>query len=581
MPDAATTQCYLAAQYVSLSSPGHGIPPTITPTPSITQTLTPSNTPTASNTPTETLTPTITLTPTETLTPTVTLTPTITNTPTETLTPTVTNTPTQTLVATLTPTPSYRNIHAGDLVGANQSVNCRSANSAQATITRILEKNDRAIVSADPENANGYYWASVRPLGTTVECFVVADYLDVVQAGGGLTPTVSGTVINGGPYKVGDIIQTTSSVNMRTDAGTTNPVVKTISSQTTGTVMAGYKKVGSDDWIQVQFPTGNGWIAARYTKLMVSGTPGGPFAAGERVVITGTVNLRIAPSTTSTSLAQLTAGQQGIALGSQAKVGTTTWVQVEFPAGAGWVSAQYLKKLTAVTPTVGPVASKIWVYVDCTSNPERVLITNNNSQSIRVISIGSIYQPGNSEPFSIGDTIGSNVTLSYSSGSAASGVRKLTSSQIFDDNAGSAEGVIVKTSLGDITATCPAVTSGEKWIEVNLSTQTLTVWRGSTKISSSLVSTGKPGFSTPTGTYYISTKYPSVTMAACVNGECWNTPGVPWAMLFRSGGFYIHGAYWHNDFGKVRSHGCVNLPVPYAEWLYGWTPSGTRVWIHY
>ena len=163
----------------------------------------------------------------------------------------------------------------------------------------------------------------------------------------------------------------------------------------------------------------------------------------------------------------------------------------------------------------------------------------------------------------------------------ASGIRKLTSSQIFDDSAGSAEGVVVKTSLGDITATCPAVTTGEKWIEVNLTTQTLTVWRGSTKISSSLVSTGKPGFTTPTGTFYISTKYPSVTMAACVNGECWNTPGVPWAMLFRSGGFYIHGAYWHNDFGKVRSHGCVNLPVPYAEWLYSWTPSGTRVWIHY
>ena len=330
----------------------------------------------------------------------MTLTPTVTNTPTETLTPSVTSTPTNTLVATLTSTPSYLNIHAGDLVGANQSVNCRSANSAQATITRIMQKNDRAIVSADPVQANGYYWASIRPLGTTVECFVVADYLVIVQAGGGLTPTVSGTVITGGPYKVGDVIQTTTSVNMRTDAGTSNPIVKSISSNTTGTVMSGYKKIGNDDWIQVQFPAGNGWIAAKYTKLVAGSTPGGPFAAGERVVITGTVNLRVAPSTSSTSLAQLKIGDQGIALGSQAKVGSTTWVQVEFPAGAGWISSQYLKKLTAVTPTVGPVASKIWVYVDCTSNPERVLITNNNAQSIRVISIGSIYQPGNSEPVS-------------------------------------------------------------------------------------------------------------------------------------------------------------------------------------
>ena len=415
----------------------------------------------------------------------------------------------------------------------------------------------------------------------SVECFVASQYLDVIQAGGGLTPTVSGTVTTGAPYKVGDTILTTASVNMRTDAGTSNPIVKSISANTTGTVMAGYKKVGSDDWIQVQFPTGNGWVAARYTRLIATSTPGGPFAAGEPVVVTGIVNLRLAPSTTSTALAQLGIGQQGVALGVQSVVGTTTWVQVEFSAGAGWLPSTYLKKLSAVTPTPAPKVSNVWVYIDCTSNPERVLVTNNNSQSIRIISIGSTYQPTSAEPFAIGDSVGSKVTLSYSSGSAASGIRKLTSSQIFSDTAGSSEGVIVKTSLGDITARCPAATTGEKWIEVNLSTQTMTVWRGSTKVSSSLVSTGKPGFSTPSGTFYITTKYTSVTMAACVNGECWNTPGVPWAMLFRSGGFFIHGAYWHNDFGTVRSHGCVNLPVPYAEWLYGWTPSGTRVWIHY
>jgi lipoprotein-anchoring transpeptidase ErfK/SrfK/uncharacterized protein YraI len=445
----------------------------------------------------------------------------------------------------------------------------------------VLAVNDKAIVTADPANANGYYWAKIRPLGTNTECFVVAQYLDVLQAGGGLTPTVSGTATTGGPYKVGDIISTTTTVNLRTDAGTNNPIVRSISSNSTGTVMAGYKKVGTEDWIQVQFSTGNGWIAARYTRLVATSTPGGPFATGEKVVVTTTVNLRLAPSTTSTSLAQLATGQQGIALGTQAIVSGTTWVQVEFPAGVGWVSSAYLKKLTAVTPTVGPSASNVWVYLDCTANPERVIVQNNNSGSIRVISIGSTYQPIAGEPFAVDDTLGSKVTLSYLANSNASGSFRLTSQEIFSNSAGSQEGVVVKTSVGDVTASCPAVTTGEKWIEVNLSTQTMTVWRGSTKISGSLVSTGKPGFSTPTGTFYISTKYTSVTMSGCVNGECWNTPGVPWAMLFRSGGFFIHGAYWHNAFGTVRSHGCVNLPVPYAEWLYGWTPSGTRVWIHY
>lgn len=579
--DAATTQCFLAGKYVNLVEAGYGVPPTITPTPSNTATSTVTSTATATETATTTLTPTVTTTPTETLTPTITLTPTETLTPTVTQTATVTNTPTNTLVATLTSTPTYRNIHVGDIVAANQSINCRTSSSTSGSVVRVLEKNERAVVLADPASTGGYWWSKIRPMGTSSECYVVAQYLDVIQAGGGVTPTVSGTVTTGGPYKVGDIIQTTVTVNLRTGPGTTNPVVKTISSKTTGTVMAGYQKVGNDDWIQVQFPTGNGWIAARYTQLVSGSSPGGPFAAGEKIVVTGPVNLRVAPSTSSTALGQLNTGNQGIALGSQSKVGSTTWVHVEFPLGAGWVSSAYLKKLSAVTPTVGPQASRIAVYLDCTSNPERVLITNTNSQSVKIISIGSIYKPSGAEPFSVGDNIGPNVTLSYLSGSAASGIRKLTSSQIFDDSAGSSEGVVVRTSLGDITANCSAVTSGEKWIEVNLTTQTMTVWRGSTVVSSSLVSTGKPGFNTPTGTFYISTKYPSVTMAACVNGECWNTPGVPWAMLFRAGGFYIHGAYWHNDFGKVRSHGCVNLPVPYAEWLYGWAPSGTRVWIHY
>lgn len=578
-------RCFVVAEQLAIVQVGFGLPTaTATATGTITPTATPSETPTATTTGTATDTPTVTWTPspteTPTETPTLTGSETATSTPTETAT--ATNTPDATETPTVTPTwtPTYKDLHAGDLVAANQSVNCRSGNSTTTTVIRVLNNNDRAVMLADPALANGYYWVKLRPLGTSVDCFVAGNYLTLVQPGYALTPTVVGTVTTG-PFKVGDIVVTTASINLRTDAGTTNPVVTTISSNVQGTVMAGYKKVGSDDWVQVQFPAGNGWTMAKYLKLIASATPGGPFAAGERIVVTSAVNLRTAPGTTNPSLGQLNTGTQGIALGVQAKIGTATWVQVEFPLGGGWVSAEYVKKLSSVTPTTAPSAANIWVYVDCSSNPERVLVTNNNSASIRIISIGSLYQPRSSEPFAIGDTLGSKVTLSYSSNSAASGIRKLTSLEIFDDTVGSQEGVLVKTSLGDVTARCPTAVSGEKWIEVNLSTQTLTVWRGSTRISSSLVSTGKPGFTTPAGTFYISAKYPSVRMAACVNGECWDTPNVPWSMLFRSGGFYIHGAYWHNDFGRVRSHGCVNLPVPYAEWLYSWTPMGTRVWIHY
>ena len=46
-------------------------------------------------------------------------------------------------------------------------------------------------------------------------------------------------------------------------------------------------------------------------------------------------------------------------------------------------------------------------------------------------------------------------------------------------------------------------------------------------------------------------------------------------------GHALHGTYWHNNFGAIMSHGCVNLPMDFAEWLYGWTSIGTRVEIHY
>lgn len=123
--------------------------------------------------------------------------------------------------------------------------------------------------------------------------------------------------------------------------------------------------------------------------------------------------------------------------------------------------------------------------------------------------------------------------------------------------------------------------SGEKWIEVNLTTQYMTVWQGNTVVAETYVSTGRPGFDTPPGTFYINYKLPSETMEGVLGGEYYNVPDVPWVMYFTNVGHAIHGAYWYNNFGQVMSHGCVNLPVDFAAWLYEWTPIGTRVEIHY
>src|SRR5699024_4880602 len=142
-----------------------------------------------------------------------------------------------------------------------------------------------------------------------------------------------------------------------------------ITAGTQGTVLAGSKQANGLEWIKVQFPTASGWLAVKYTKLVSSGgSTTSPFSAGTQLVVVSTANLRVLPGTNAASLGQLQKGQQGYALGAATKIGSTTWVQVEFSIGSGWVSSEYVKKLSAVTPTVGPSASNVWVYLDCTSN---------------------------------------------------------------------------------------------------------------------------------------------------------------------------------------------------------------------
>jgi LysM repeat protein len=121
----------------------------------------------------------------------------------------------------------------------------------------------------------------------------------------------------------------------------------------------------------------------------------------------------------------------------------------------------------------------------------------------------------------------------------------------------------------------PAPTSG-RWIDVNLSTQRLTAYQGSTAVRSTLVSTGLPRTPTPTGQYRVYVKYAATLMS----GPGYYLPNVPYTMYFYRG-YAIHGTYWHSNFGTPMSHGCVNLPTSEAQWLYNWSAVGTLIKIHY
>ncbi len=116
--------------------------------------------------------------------------------------------------------------------------------------------------------------------------------------------------------------------------------------------------------------------------------------------------------------------------------------------------------------------------------------------------------------------------------------------------------------------------SGEKHIFVDLSTQTLTAYQGTTKVFQTLVSTGKWN-RTPTGNFHIWEKLVSTRMAGGEGADAYDLPNVPYVMYFYND-FGLHGAYWHDNFGHTMSHGCVNLRQVDAKTLYDWAdgPSG-------
>ena len=120
-------------------------------------------------------------------------------------------------------------------------------------------------------------------------------------------------------------------------------------------------------------------------------------------------------------------------------------------------------------------------------------------------------------------------------------------------------------------------TQGRKWIDVSILRQTLTAYDGLRPVYTTLVSTGADGLgdpkkthSTVQGAFLIHTKHVTVTMDGDDAGDEFDLRDVPFVQYFTDG-FALHGAYWHDDFGTPRSHGCINLAPIDAAWLFNWT----------
>ncbi len=128
----------------------------------------------------------------------------------------------------------------------------------------------------------------------------------------------------------------------------------------------------------------------------------------------------------------------------------------------------------------------------------------------------------------------------------------------------------------------PEIPLDQKRIEVSLTKQELKAYEKNNLVLHTLISSGIPGIGgdspipthTPKGQFNIRVKMPSKHMGdgrITDKIEAYELPGVPWVGFFTEEGVAFHGTYWHYNFGRRMSHGCVNMTMPEAKWLYRWT----------
>ncbi len=118
----------------------------------------------------------------------------------------------------------------------------------------------------------------------------------------------------------------------------------------------------------------------------------------------------------------------------------------------------------------------------------------------------------------------------------------------------------------------PAVADAPaRWIDLDRDEQVMVAYDGETPVFATLFSSGRRKKDTPPALYRIRSKSALTKMAAEEREAAhYEVSEVPWATRFRSG-LYFHAAYWHDQFGNARSHGCVNLSPLDARWVYEWT----------
>ncbi|HEX5839278.1 MAG TPA: L,D-transpeptidase [Anaerolineales bacterium] len=131
-------------------------------------------------------------------------------------------------------------------------------------------------------------------------------------------------------------------------------------------------------------------------------------------------------------------------------------------------------------------------------------------------------------------------------------------------------------STEELAPLSPNVPTENKRVEVRLDEQLLVAYENGQIVFATRISTGgkrlSGTYTTPVGNFLTYHKRPTRHMATGdIASNGFDLPGVPWVLYITESGISFHGTYWHNDYGRPHSHGCINMSPTAAKWLYRWT----------
>ena len=198
---------------------------------------------------------------------------------------------------------------------------------------------------------------------------------------------------------------------------------------------------------------------------------------------------------------------------------------------------------------------------------------------------GAIQKFVDTLPGLVNRTPTNQTAVTNSSGEVLKVVTAGITGRTIGDTTGVADAFAAQLSTGNaaypltVSETPFQTTALYRHIDVNLSSQRAVLYENGAVVQDWAISSGLADTPTPTGNFTVFA-HVRIQDMGCTPTSSYCTKDVPWVTYFAPD-IAFHGAYWHNNFGNPMSHGCLNMPISQAQYVYDWAPEGTEVSVHF